>query len=170
MSASDGPQWRLIAGWPNYEVSDQGQVRSLPRERARGGVLRAQRDSGRYWKVALSRKAEVKRFRIHKLVAEAFIGPCPPGQEVRHLNDDKDDNRVGNLGYGTRRDNVQDAVRNEVRRRQRRPPEPRAAREPRTHCRRQHELTHENAPVGPDGRRRCRRCIADRYQRRKAGE
>ena len=170
MSAPIEPQWRPIADWPNYEVSDQGQVRSLPRERTRGGILRPYPNSGQYLAVALSRGPEVKRFRIHKLVAETFIGPCPPGQEVRHLNDVKHDNRLVNLAYGTRKENKADEKRNGVRSR----PRWRAPREkkprpgPRSHCRRQHLFTPESSWIGPDGKRRCRTCVADRYQQRKA--
>jgi len=153
--------WKPIAGWPNYEVSDLGRVRSLPRERARGGILKPQRDSGGYQKVALSRPGQVRRFRVHKLVAEAFIGPCPPGEEARHLNDVKDDNRAANLAYGTRRDNGRDAVENGVHRRPRRVRGAQVPAGPRTHCRRGlHELTPENTHVAGDGRRRCRACIA----------
>ena len=158
--------WKPIGGWPNYEVSSDGQVRSLPRERARGGLLKQAVNARGYRYVGLSRGAEVKRIRVHKLVAEAFLGPCPAGQEVRHLDDDKDRNCVENLAYGTRRQNAQDAVENGVWSRPKRPEGKRSPRGPRTHCSRDHELTPENAPVGPDGRRRCRACVAWRYQQR----
>lgn len=36
---------------------------------------------------------------MHQLVAEAFIGPCPPGHELVHLNGDGLDNRRMNLAY-----------------------------------------------------------------------
>ena len=36
---------------------------------------------------------------MHQLVAEAFIGPCPPGRKLVHLNGDGLDNRRANLGY-----------------------------------------------------------------------
>lgn len=48
---------------------------------------------------------------IHSMVAEAFIGPCPSGQEVRHKNGKRDDPRASNLEYGTRSDNVRDAIK-----------------------------------------------------------
>ena len=219
MSAPGTTAWRPVVGYPNYEVSDDGQVRSRPRERSRGGILKPARNPGGYWYVTLCRGPEKHRMRVHQLVAEAFIGPCPPGQEVRHLDDNKDDNRVVNLAYGTRQENVDDAIRNarlaagrhnaakthcprehpydeantvHVRTRtgvQRvcracrnarargellsltdRPAKPapeRRPRGPRTHCRRNHELTPENAPVDADGRRRCRKCVALRYEQRK---
>jgi hypothetical protein len=45
---------------------------------------------------------------VHELVAEAFHGPCPEGQEVRHLNGNRFDNAARNLGYGTALQNAAD--------------------------------------------------------------
>jgi hypothetical protein len=36
---------------------------------------------------------------VHQLVAEAFIGPCPPGRKLVHLNGNGLDNRRVNLAY-----------------------------------------------------------------------
>ncbi len=56
-------------------------------------------------------RAAVKKFRdqwsvpdedhewMHQLVAEAFMGPCPPGHKLVHLNDNYLDNRRVNLAY-----------------------------------------------------------------------
>jgi hypothetical protein len=48
---------------------------------------------------------------LHRLIAEAFHGPCPEGQECRHLNGDRADNRPSNLCWGTRSENMRDRVR-----------------------------------------------------------
>ena len=53
-----------------------------------------------------------KREKLHALVAEAFLGPRPAGAIVRHLSDEKRNNAVTNLAYGTRGDNAHDAIRN----------------------------------------------------------
>jgi hypothetical protein len=45
------------------------------------------------------------------LVALAFLGPCPDGQEVRHLDGDPLNNRVDNLEYGSRTENILDVYR-----------------------------------------------------------
>jgi hypothetical protein len=47
---------------------------------------------------------------VHSLVAEAFIGPRPHGMEVRHINGVRTDPRRVNLCYGTRSENILDAV------------------------------------------------------------
>ena len=67
-------------------------------------------DSVGYPKVFFCHNGEPKGFRVHKLVTELFIGPCPEGQEVRHLNGKRDDCRLTNLTYGTRSENHQDKV------------------------------------------------------------
>jgi hypothetical protein len=51
-----------------------------------------------------------RRGKVHRLVAEAFIGPIPAGLDVRHLDGNPKNNRVGNLAFGTRRENMADAV------------------------------------------------------------
>ncbi|WP_287257689.1 HNH endonuclease [Mesorhizobium sp.] len=52
---------------------------------------------------------QVKR-KVHQAVADAFLGPCPPKHEVRHLDGNPANNCVSNLAYGTRAQNVADAI------------------------------------------------------------
>ena len=47
---------------------------------------------------------------VHRLVAEAFLGSPPDGYEVNHINSVKDDNRIENLEYVTRSQNLLHAV------------------------------------------------------------
>lgn len=55
-----------------------------------------------------------ERHGIHQLVLLAFKGACPIGQETRHLNDVKGDNRLENLCYGTKKENREDASHNGI--------------------------------------------------------
>lgn len=48
---------------------------------------------------------------VHTLVARTFLGPRPPGQDVRHLDGNPCNNRVDNLAYGTRTENILDVYR-----------------------------------------------------------
>ncbi len=113
--------WKPVVGYEGlYEVSDQGRVRSLPGERwngqgfhhHRGRVLRPQCAS-RYQHVALSCSGRVKCVKIHQLVAEAFLPPCPGKQGKRrgcyhidHINNQPLDNRAANLQWLTRYENT----------------------------------------------------------------
>ena len=58
-----------------------------------------------YLNVSVSVDNRQKRVRVHRLVAEAFLGPGPKGHDVCHLNHDRTDNRPENLKYGTRSEN-----------------------------------------------------------------
>jgi hypothetical protein len=48
---------------------------------------------------------------VHRLVLEAFVGPCPEGMECRHLDGNPGNNRLENLAWGTARENWEDALR-----------------------------------------------------------
>jgi NUMOD4 motif-containing protein/HNH endonuclease len=115
--------WKPVPGYEGlYEVSDGGQVYSVPRIVARGvSGPRAVGDSlmaGRinqvsgYRQVALSRDGKRWMASVHVLVLIAFVGPCPDGQEARHLNGNPADNRwPENLCWGTPVENAEDRRR-----------------------------------------------------------
>ena len=111
-------EWAEVVGWEGlYEVSDDGQVRSVPRtdtngRRRKGRLLRRSLVAGEYPGVSLSRGGVVKKVYVHVLMLEAFVGPRPPGSAGLHGNDVPTDNRLLNLRWGTYRENYDDAVRN----------------------------------------------------------
>lgn len=98
-------RWAQIPGFPDYLVSDLGRVYSSFRG---GRYLRPGRASNGYPTVALGRG---NTRTLHSLVAEAFIGPRPEGQEVMHKDGDRTNPRASNLKYGTRKENNEQAVR-----------------------------------------------------------
>lgn len=99
-------EWKSLEEFPDYQFSDTGLVKK----------------KGKYHKVFLSRgypsivisnKLIRKQVRVHRIIAELFIGSHVEGQVVRHLDDDRENNRVSNLAYGTQKENMEDAVRND---------------------------------------------------------
>ena len=106
--------WRDVSGYEgHYQVSNFGRVRSLDRISPNGNPLRGKilsiGDNGNGYKnVMFCVRYQKKRRYIHRLVLEAFVGPCPDGMECRHLNGIKADNRLDNLEWATHVDNIWD--------------------------------------------------------------
>lgn len=50
--------------------------------------------------------------KVHTLILEAFVGPCPDGMVGCHENDNREDNRLSNLRWGTQKSNMEDRGRN----------------------------------------------------------
>lgn len=48
---------------------------------------------------------------VHRLILEAFVGPCPPGMECCHADGDPTNNRLDNLRWDTRKANTADSIR-----------------------------------------------------------
>lgn len=108
--------WRPVVGWEDrYEVSCMGRVRSRRREGAcygRTGVIHAgKRTAFGHIVVQLRRPGVREEKRVHRLVLEAFFGPCPDGMEGCHNNGNPSDNRLENLRWDTRSENIRDSVR-----------------------------------------------------------
>lgn len=145
-------QWKPIPGFPGYFVSDAGRVVSHIRGQAR--ELRGGYTGEGYRKVVLCNGEHRLGRKVHQIVAEAFHGPCPDGMEVRHRNGDKTQNAASNLRYGTRSENTFDQVEHGVH-----------ANARKTRCPAGHEYTPDNTYVSPRGKRMCRTCPRERYQR-----
>lgn len=111
-------RWLPIAGHDGYEVSDLGRVRSVDRTVVdkigrsrfhRGRVLNFGTLGKGYVAVRLGWRQPLMY--VHRLVLEAFVGPCPPQNECLHGPGGPADNRLTNLRWGTRSENSFDALR-----------------------------------------------------------
>lgn len=88
-----------------YEVSDRGSVASLARATTRGRLLKPKVSAWGYQVVTLSRYGRHYERRVARMVLEAFVSPCPPGQEACHGPGGKLDDSLANLSWGTRSKN-----------------------------------------------------------------
>lgn len=105
-------QWLPVVGYEGlYKVSDRGNVRSLRRKvidsQGRTHVYPARKKKCQlarkgYLKVSLCRDGKQKNCYVHLLVAAAFIGPCPDGYVVDHIDKDSGNPRLANLQHMTR--------------------------------------------------------------------
>lgn len=102
-----------------FEVSNLGQVRGLATTaRIKGGgtrvvperMMKPRVNGDGYWVVDLSHNSKSIVARVHRLVALAFLGDPEPGQEVCHRDGDRLNPALENLRWGSRSDNVRDAV------------------------------------------------------------
>lgn len=150
-------RWLPVVGFEHrYSVSDQGQVQACAYQaKTRYGdacqrpskILNGRRTKKGYIIVGLTEPGgKCVQKRIHRLVLDAFVGPCPEGMECCHGPGGPSDNRLVNLRWDTREENARDTVRHghhwQVNK---------------THCPSSHRLAHPNL-VNPDGPRKCWSC------------
>lgn len=119
-------RWINVVGYEGYyQVSDHGNVRTVPRVIIRTGrnegVSHTVRSKilkpwpqGRYKHmfVGLYRERGMMKVKaVHRIVLEAFVGPCPPGMQCCHWDGDTSNNRVENLRWDTPKNNQADRER-----------------------------------------------------------
>lgn len=102
---------KQIPGYPDYSITKDGCVWSKRRERAKGGQLKLRVNTHGYFYVDLYFNKRPHRCSVHCLVLETYVSPCPDGMECRHLDGTRTNNKLDNLKWGTRTENMQDAVR-----------------------------------------------------------
>ena len=98
---------KTIPGFPDYAITKEGSVWS----KRRGIWLKPQNGSSGYKFVVLSVNGRKDTRLIHRLILETYIGFCPQRKESRHLDGDKQNNRLGNLCWGTPQENQADKIR-----------------------------------------------------------
>lgn len=156
---TDEERWLPVVGYEGIaEVSSIGRVRTVTRVMTRsngtrltvkGHIKALTISTDGYLRTGLSRSGHTKTFRVHRLVAEAFLGDGS-GLEVRHLDGDPMNNRVGNLKWGTSKENSEDTMRHG-----------RNYCANKTHCKRGHRLEYPNL-YAHEGIRPCKACALAR--------
>lgn len=115
----------MMDGCPQYRIGSDGTVWSCLRrapkgngvyilsncwKRLRPGTFRDHRGPYKFVNLAISPK-KYRVLLIHRLVLEAFRGPCPEGWETRHRDGDPSNNNLDNLLWGTKAQNGYDRIR-----------------------------------------------------------
>lgn len=148
--------WMPALGFEgSYEVSDHGRIRSLDRmitdSRGReygrkGKILSPPTLPNGYVHCMLSKG--VRKY-VHRLVLEAFVGPCPDGMEACHGDGVRTNNALRNLRWDTRSENHRDKVRHGTHSETRK-----------TECPMGHPLSSSNnrASMATEGHRACLAC------------
>ena len=102
-------RWRAIPdyeGW--YEAGDLGNIRRVRPGPGTfiGKILKPGASGKGYLKVELFKDGKRHGLVVHRLIANAFLGPCPKSLQVNHKDGNKANNRADNLEYITASENV----------------------------------------------------------------
>lgn len=148
--------WLPVPGWEGYyEASSLGEVRSvdrtIPYRRGTrlliGRTLRPSCNPKGYRIVVLARDGKRVAYPVHRIIAEAFLGPLPAGLQTCHNDGDKSNNAATNLRYDTPSANELDKVRHGQH-----------ANANKTHCPQGHAFTAANTYYRKGYGRKCRAC------------
>lgn len=118
-------EWRDIKGYEDiYQISSLGKVRSFDRiatfrgrwgtlvhKHIKGIIKSPNLDTKGYWYVGLYKEGKVHYFKIHQLIATAFIDNPYGYNEINHIDGNKQNNSIENLEWCTHAQNIQHAVR-----------------------------------------------------------
>lgn len=118
--------WKNIEGYPNYQVSNMGRVKSLEKTitystNNRWGececkrfceekILKNYLSKRGYYVVNLSQNGKSTQFKVHTLVAQAFISNPDNKPQIDHINTIRTDNRVENLRWVTNKENMNNPI------------------------------------------------------------
>lgn len=102
--------WKDVVGYEgHYRVSQSGRIVSIKN----GGwkVLTPDVIRSGYERIHLHKEATGRKILVHRIVAEAFIGPCPHGKQCNHIDGNKRNNNLANLEWVTSSENQLHAIR-----------------------------------------------------------
>ena len=110
-------EWKPIIGLESrYQVSNLGRVRAVyplsPAVMRIKRVLKTPLDGADRPRIELSDgNGHIRYTGVARLVLEAFVGPCPSGQECLHRDGNPQNNILANIHWGTHSQNMQDRER-----------------------------------------------------------
>lgn len=113
--------WIDIDGYEgHYQISNFGKIKSCNRNILKSNgrnhstkerILKTRFIKSGYEIVTLVKFKEFKSYLVHRLVAQAFIGQCPPNKQVAHNDGNKLNNFSENLRYATIQENANDRIK-----------------------------------------------------------
>ena len=89
--------WKPIRNFPSYDCSSEGRIRNIRTQKIQRPTL----NKNGCLKVSLYKNGKRYNVKVHRVIAETFLGEHP-GMDVRHKDDDPQNNCVDNLEWCTR--------------------------------------------------------------------
>lgn len=101
--------WKSIPGFEKYQISNFGRAKSLNKRTWTNSeflFLVHVSNNNAYRALDVYHNNKRTRFKIHRLVAELFIGPPPsPKHEINHIDGNPSNNNVNNIEWVTKSEN-----------------------------------------------------------------
>ena len=92
-----------------YKVDEYGNIYSTPSDGKPSKILKQEivkRNNTNYRRVTLSKNGKVKRFQVHRLVAEAFLPKIENKPFINHIDNNGENNHISNLEWVTHSENM----------------------------------------------------------------
>ena len=105
--------WKTIKNFPDYAVSDHGNVKRIVKDlhNRKLRTLKLRPSGCGYLHVSLSKDKKKYDKRVNRLVLETFVRPCPDKMECNHIDGNKHNNCIENLEWVTRSENMKHKYR-----------------------------------------------------------
>lgn len=113
-------EWRDIVGYEGkYQISNFGRVKSLERRNFAGNLIKQRimkfgKTKDGYLQVPLAKLGKRSTKKVHRLVAEAFIGIDNQKETINHIDGNKENNTTKNLEWANREEQVVHAYKNKL--------------------------------------------------------
>lgn len=95
-------QWKVVCDFPDYEASNEGNIR----KKKTGREVKQYTNANGYKMVWVYIEGKRVNKYVHRLVATAFLGLPKNNEEVNHKNGVRGDNNINNLEWVTHIDNI----------------------------------------------------------------
>lgn len=93
--------WKEIKDYEHYLINEKGEIKNS----VKGNILTPVVQKNGYAYINLRKKEKRKNFRVHRLIALAFIPNPEKKRTVNHKNGVRSDNRLENLEWMTHSEN-----------------------------------------------------------------
>lgn len=107
-------KWKVIPNYSKYECSTHGRIKTFNwKGTGKEAIMKPAHDKSGYLRTMLKGDdGNYHTIKVHRIVAQTFLEQSQDKVEVNHKNGIKDDNRVENLEWVTRSENIAHSLAN----------------------------------------------------------